>query len=164
MRWAEGNEWSFPSGSDGKDSACNSGDPGLIPGSGRSPRRRKWQPIPVSTWKRRVQEGSERQGGHINSKFLLFQRQRGSKETQRHSREKSMTRTVLTFLIRQKRSPPELRLGNLLKGGENESLGQTDRKRLAELTRTQLLCSPKPVSYSGKMWVSFLLFWLSKCW
>ena len=28
---------SFPIGSDGKDSACNVGDLGLIPGSGRSP-------------------------------------------------------------------------------------------------------------------------------
>ena len=27
---------SFPCGSDGKESACNVGDPGLIPGSGRS--------------------------------------------------------------------------------------------------------------------------------
>ena len=27
----------FPSVSDSKDSACNSGDPGLIPGLGRSP-------------------------------------------------------------------------------------------------------------------------------
>ena len=27
----------FPGGSDGKESACNSRDPGLIPGSGRSP-------------------------------------------------------------------------------------------------------------------------------
>ena len=27
----------FPSGSDGKESACNAGDAGLIPGSGRSP-------------------------------------------------------------------------------------------------------------------------------
>ena len=27
----------FLSGSDGKASACNAGDPGLIPGSGRSP-------------------------------------------------------------------------------------------------------------------------------
>ena len=27
---------SFPGGSDGKKSACNVGDPGLIPGSGRS--------------------------------------------------------------------------------------------------------------------------------
>ena len=27
----------FPSGSDGKESAHNAGDPGLIPGSGRSP-------------------------------------------------------------------------------------------------------------------------------
>ena len=26
----------FPGGSDGKGSACNMGDPGLIPGSGRS--------------------------------------------------------------------------------------------------------------------------------
>ena len=26
----------FPGGSDSKESACNSGDPGLIPGSGRS--------------------------------------------------------------------------------------------------------------------------------
>ena len=27
----------FPGGSDGKESACNTGDPGSIPGSGRSP-------------------------------------------------------------------------------------------------------------------------------
>ena len=27
----------FPDGSDGKESACNAGDPGLIPASGRSP-------------------------------------------------------------------------------------------------------------------------------
>ena len=27
----------FPSGSDGKESACNAGDPGSIPGSGRYP-------------------------------------------------------------------------------------------------------------------------------
>ena len=33
-----------PGGSD--EPACNPGDPGLIPGLGRSPRR-KWQPTPV---------------------------------------------------------------------------------------------------------------------
>ena len=27
----------FPGGSDGKESACNAGEPGLIPGIGRSP-------------------------------------------------------------------------------------------------------------------------------
>ena len=37
----------FPGGSDGKASACNAGDPGSIPGSGRFPWRRKWQPTPV---------------------------------------------------------------------------------------------------------------------
>ena len=35
-----------PGGSDGKEPACNPGDPGLIPGLGRFPRR-KWQPTPV---------------------------------------------------------------------------------------------------------------------
>ena len=29
--------WSFPGSTDGKASACNVGDPGSIPGSGRSP-------------------------------------------------------------------------------------------------------------------------------
>ena len=34
-------------GSDGKASACNAGDPGSIPQSGRFPWRRKWQLTPV---------------------------------------------------------------------------------------------------------------------
>ena len=34
----------FPAGSDGKESACNAGDPGLIPGSGRSPGERNSYP------------------------------------------------------------------------------------------------------------------------
>ena len=29
--------WGFPGGSDGKESACSAGDPGSIPGLGRSP-------------------------------------------------------------------------------------------------------------------------------
>ena len=42
----------FPGGSDGKESACNAGDPGAIPGSGRFPgegngNSREWQPTPV---------------------------------------------------------------------------------------------------------------------
>ena len=37
----------FPGGSDHKESACNSGDPGSMPGSGRSPWRKEWQPTPV---------------------------------------------------------------------------------------------------------------------
>ena len=35
-------------GSDGERSACTVGDPGLIPGSGRSPKKgREWLPTPV---------------------------------------------------------------------------------------------------------------------
>ena len=37
----------FPGGSEVKVSVWNAGDLGLIPGSGRSPWRRKWQPTPV---------------------------------------------------------------------------------------------------------------------
>ena len=33
--------------SDGKQSACNVGDLGLIPGTGKIPQRRKWLPTPV---------------------------------------------------------------------------------------------------------------------
>ena len=36
----------FPGGSDGKESACNAGDPDLILGS-KMPWRRKWLPTPV---------------------------------------------------------------------------------------------------------------------
>ena len=39
--------WGFPGGSDGKAFACNAGDTASIPGSERSPWRRKWQPAPV---------------------------------------------------------------------------------------------------------------------
>ena len=38
---------SFPGGSEVEASASNVGDLGSIPGSGRSPWRRKWQPTPV---------------------------------------------------------------------------------------------------------------------
>ena len=37
----------FPGGSDSKASACNMGDPGSIPGSGRSPGEWEWLPTPV---------------------------------------------------------------------------------------------------------------------
>jgi len=35
----------FPGGSDSKASACNVGDPGLIPGSGRSPGEGNGNPL-----------------------------------------------------------------------------------------------------------------------
>ena len=37
----------FPGGSEVKASACNVGDQGSIPGSGRFPWRKQWQPTPV---------------------------------------------------------------------------------------------------------------------
>ena len=40
--------WSVPAGSDGKESACNAGDPGLIPGTGRSPGEGNGNPLQYS--------------------------------------------------------------------------------------------------------------------
>ena len=40
--------WDFPGGSDGKESACNVGDPGSIPGSGRLPGERNGNPLQYS--------------------------------------------------------------------------------------------------------------------
>ena len=39
--------WGFPGGSDGKESACNAGDLGSIPRSGRSPGEGTGNPLPV---------------------------------------------------------------------------------------------------------------------
>ena len=38
----------FPGGSDGEECACNEGDPGLIPGSGRSPGEGNGSPLQYS--------------------------------------------------------------------------------------------------------------------
>ena len=40
--------WGFRGGSDGKESACNVGDPGSIPGSGRSPGEVNGYPLQYS--------------------------------------------------------------------------------------------------------------------
>ena len=40
--------WDFPGGSVGKESACNAGDPGLFPGSGRSPGEENGNPLQYS--------------------------------------------------------------------------------------------------------------------
>ena len=38
----------FPDGSEGQESACNAGDPGLIPGLGRSPGEGNGNPLQYS--------------------------------------------------------------------------------------------------------------------
>ena len=40
--------WNFPSGSHDKESACNAGDPGSIPGLGRSPGEGEGYPLQYS--------------------------------------------------------------------------------------------------------------------
>ena len=53
----------FSGGSDGKESACNAGDPGSIPRSGRSLWRREWQPNPVFLLRNPMDRGAWWVGG-----------------------------------------------------------------------------------------------------
>ena len=48
----------FPGGSDGKESACNAGDLGLIPGSGRSPGGGNGNPLQYSCLENSMDSGA----------------------------------------------------------------------------------------------------------
>ena len=54
--WAE--ILGFSGGSDGKESTCNSGDPGLIPGSGRSPGEENGNPLQCSCLENPIDRGA----------------------------------------------------------------------------------------------------------
>ena len=48
----------FPGGSDSKESACNAGDLGLIPGSGRSPGEGNGNPLQYSCLENSMDRGA----------------------------------------------------------------------------------------------------------
>ena len=54
------NTSSFPGGSDGKAFACNAGDLGSIPGSGRSPEERNGNPLQYSCLENSTDRGAWR--------------------------------------------------------------------------------------------------------
>ena len=48
LQWVNGaSPVGFPGGASGKESICNAGGLSWIPGSGRFPKRRAWQPTPL---------------------------------------------------------------------------------------------------------------------
>ena len=53
----------FPSDSNGKESACNAGDPGLIPGSGRSPGEGNGYSLQYSCVENSIDKGGWEQRG-----------------------------------------------------------------------------------------------------
>ena len=53
-----GKEVGFPGGSDGKESVCDVGDLGLIPGSGRSPGRRNGNRVQYSCLENATDRGA----------------------------------------------------------------------------------------------------------
>ena len=48
----------FPGGSNSKESACNAGDPGSIPGSGRSPEEGNGNPLQYSCLEKPTDRGA----------------------------------------------------------------------------------------------------------
>ena len=54
----------FPGGLDGKESACNAGDPGLIPGLGRSPEERNSNRLQYSCLENSMDRGTRRATVH----------------------------------------------------------------------------------------------------
>ena len=56
--------YDFPGGSDGKESACNSGDPGSIPGLGRSPGEGNGNPLQHSCLENSMDRGAWRATVH----------------------------------------------------------------------------------------------------
>ena len=58
----------FPAGSDGKESACNAGDPGLIPGLGRFPGEGNGNPLQYSFLENSMDRGAWRATVHGVSK------------------------------------------------------------------------------------------------
>ena len=57
-------EGTKPGGSDGKESACNAGDPGLIPGLGRSPGEGRDNPLQYSCLENPMDRGAWRATVH----------------------------------------------------------------------------------------------------
>ena len=51
-------KWGFPGGSDGTESACNAGDPGLIPGLERSPGEGNCNPLQYSCLENSMDKGA----------------------------------------------------------------------------------------------------------
>ena len=90
------NALGFPGGSVSRESACNAGDLGLIPWSGRCPWRRKWQPTPVFLF-----------GEFHGQRSLWATVHKVSKSQIRLSDKHSQERKECVLHIKQEHSHPE---------------------------------------------------------
>ena len=63
----------FPGGSDGKESACSEGEPGMIPGSGRSPGEGSGYPLQYPCLENPMDKGALWAAVHVvtNSQIRL---------------------------------------------------------------------------------------------
>ena len=66
--------YDFPGGSDGKESACNAGDPGLIPGLGRSPGEENSNPLQYSCLENFMNRGAQQARAHRTPELDMTER------------------------------------------------------------------------------------------
>ena len=83
----------FPGGSDGKESTCNAGDPGLIPGLGRSPGEGNGNPLQYSC----LENPMEEEPGGLQS--MGSQRIGHNWESQTHMHTHTHTHTHTQFSL-----------------------------------------------------------------
>ena len=73
----------FPGGSDGKESACNAGDPGSIPGSGRFPGEGNSNPLLYSCLENPMERGAWQATVHGVTKSQLMNQTFNSRNQKR---------------------------------------------------------------------------------
>ena len=64
----------FPGGTDKKESACNAGDPGLVPGSGGSPGEGNGYPLQYSCLENPMDRGAWRATVHEDAELDMTER------------------------------------------------------------------------------------------
>ena len=76
---------SFPGGSDDKESACNAGDPGSIPGLGKSPAKGNDNPLQYSCLENSVDRPWGHKESDMTEPLTLSPQVKGSKGHRRNS-------------------------------------------------------------------------------
>ena len=65
----------FPSGSEGKESACNAGDSGSVSGLGSSPGEKNGYPLQYACWKDSMDRGAWQYAVFIIIIIIIFSQQ-----------------------------------------------------------------------------------------
>ena len=159
--------WGFPGGSDGKESICNTGDLGSIPGSGRSPGEGNGYPLQCSCLENSMDRGAWRTTVHGITKrqtqlrdFTFFPLSRDYKiwwtlYVPRKNRKWSKSDFILKRTTKMKNN-----LTNFVRASMNACYFDF-LKVLEEISlRCKLLCPRSRIIKSLSSWIQLIAFCL----